>query len=192
MRADQKQSPLISIWVICDWIEFQRRRPNMTTLITVRIRSHERGLRFRYGDFRGILGPGRVRLWSRLWSPKRNTVEVMSTLVPRLRHSLLDVIVKHPDAERELVVIDLPQTRRALVWIDGRLEAVLGPGRAAYWKAGRSIEVETFDLTDRSLVHPRLEAILAHGDAPAFIESVDVSQDHDVLLFRNGVLAGAL
>src|SRR5262249_42721422 len=102
------------------------------TLIT-RIRKHERGLHFRHGDFRGTLQPGRYIFWSRLWSSRRDTVEVFDTLATQLCHKLLDTIVEHPDARAELMVVELNDTERAIVWRADRLFAILGPGRHAFW-----------------------------------------------------------
>ena len=49
--------------------------------ITPRIRRHERGLRFRYGELRAVLPAGTYRIFSRLWSRKRNTIEIAAVVV---------------------------------------------------------------------------------------------------------------
>jgi regulator of protease activity HflC (stomatin/prohibitin superfamily) len=163
--------------------------------ITTRIRTHERGLLFRHGDFVRLLGPGAYRLWERLWLSRRRRIEAVSTLTPRFTHPFTEAIVANEDARRSFLVLDLSQDERALVWIDGRLAAVHGPGRYAYWNSPPSpfkVEVERFSVASPRLEHPRLEAVMAHPDASAWIESVDVDQNHDVLLFRSGELVGRL
>jgi len=58
---------------------------------TVRIRSYEVGLHFRDGEFRGLLGAGRHRLFDPLGKTR---IDVVSRRDPWLVHEKLDVIVK--------------------------------------------------------------------------------------------------
>lgn len=98
----------------------------------VRIRKHERGLWFRNGDFHRLLLPGKYRLWSRLWSRKRDAVVKMSTLDTRFAHPLSDVLVNEPSLRNELIVVDLSDEQRALIWRDGCLAYIAGPRRHAF------------------------------------------------------------
>ncbi len=161
-------------------------------MVTVRVRKHERGLHFRHGDFVGVLGPGTYRLWGNLVRPRRETVEVVSTLETEFEHPLLESIVRDPALRAELAVVELAEHQRALVWKDGRLVSVLGPGVFAYWNAPAKIEVETFDVTGLRFTHARVEAIVAHPDAKAYLEAVEVEPHMEVLLLVNGELAGRL
>lgn len=160
--------------------------------MSVRIRAYERGLRFRHGDFVGLAMPGRHWLWSRLVGSGRDSIAVVNTLAPQLETPLLDAIVRHPSTADALEVVDLTESQRALVWADGRLLALLGPGKYAFWKQPRTLEVERFDVGSLRLVHPLLDAVMAHADAPKHLQEIEVSADHDVLLFRSGVLVGTL
>lgn len=161
-------------------------------LTRIRIRRHERGLAFRYGDFRALLGPGEHRFWSRLWSHARDTVQTVNTLDTRFEHPLLDVIVQDSAAREELLVLDLADEARALVWKDGRLAWVLGPGRHAFWKAPAGLKVETFDVNDFRLRHARLEAICAFKGTSQYLTGVEVPAHETVLLFRDGKLVETL
>jgi regulator of protease activity HflC (stomatin/prohibitin superfamily) len=163
----------------------------LSVTITYHIRKHERGLLFKHADFVRLLEPGAYRLWDRLAFPKRRHVETVSVLSNRFSHPFLESILADPKARESFVLVDLAQPERALVWIDGRLAALHGPGRYAYWNSPPSpfkIEVERFSIDSPRFVHARLEAVLAHADANTWIESIDVDQNHDVLLFRNGEL----
>ena len=124
------------------------------------IRKHERGLKFRYGDFSGVLGPGTYRLWSRLWSAKRDTVEIRNTLNSRFEHALLDSMIANDDLRSALVVVDLNEGQRALVWKDGRLEDILGPGRYAYWREPYRIDVEVHEISTMRFEHDKIDAAL--------------------------------
>ena len=67
----------------------------------IHIREHERGLRFRDGDFVGVLRPGRS------WViPLRHEVEVVDATRAKFEHPRLDVLVRHASLAAELVVVD--------------------------------------------------------------------------------------
>ncbi len=161
-------------------------------MFKIHIRKHERGLWLRRGDFRGLLGPGAHRFWSRLWAPLRDRVDVVNTLETVFRHPLLDALILEPALREALLVVDLSDKQRALIWRDDRLAWFLGPGRYAFWRTPHELRVETFDVDSFRLDHPRLETILAHREAERWLEAVNVEAQQEVLLFRNGALAERL
>ncbi|MBL8880463.1 MAG: slipin family protein [Phycisphaerales bacterium] len=154
----------------------------------VRIARYERGLFFRHKDFVGVLKPGVYRV---PWFGKR-TVQIVSTLNTRFEHGLLDVLITNEKLRSELVIVDLHDNQRALVWRDGRLLAIIGPGRHAYWRTPCAVAVDVYDVTDVTLAHDRLDAILAHADARKWLDGVEVSSHETALLFRDGKLVGRL
>src|SRR5262245_16798448 len=98
---------------------------------TIHIKKHERGLRFRHGDFDRVLFPGTHRRW--FWDAATR-IETVDLLKTRFEHPLLDVLIDDPILRESLVIVDLTDDERAFVWRNGRLLHVLGPGRHAYWK----------------------------------------------------------
>ena len=160
--------------------------------ITVRIRTHERGLRFKHGQIVGLVGPGTYRLWSRLWSNTRDRIDVVSTLGLRFNVAEMEAYLAVPSVRDALQVVELAETQRALIWVDGRLHGVFGPGRYAFWKQPAKVEVETFDIDAVRFEHPRLEQVIAHSTASTWLEWVDPLNTHDVLLIRNGRLVEKL
>ena len=62
-----------------------------------------------------MLAPGKHRIWSMPWT--RDAIEIADTLETRFTHPLLDVLVDHPHLRAELVVVDLNDRQRALVWL---------------------------------------------------------------------------
>jgi len=155
----------------------------------VHIKKHERGLVFRDGDFLQLLQPGDYRIWN---LTGRNSVQVVNTLETQFRHALLDVLILEPELMEELLVVDLGDSERAIVWKDERLAYLLGPGRHAFWLANGRLRVERFDVTQFRFEHPRLQVILRHADATKFFDGVQVESNEDVLLYRDGVLIGRL
>lgn len=160
--------------------------------VTVRIRKHERGLMFRFGDYVRTLGPGEHRLWARLRSQSRAEVELVSMLKSRFEHSLMDAMLKDPALASELTVIDLTQSQRALIWLDGRLGALLGPGRHVYWNQPMRVEIERFDIKSLRFEHELVDQVLQLKGAQDQLEAVHVVPESAVLLYRNGALAERL
>ena len=161
-------------------------------MFKIRVRQHERGLLFRHGDFQRLLKPGAYRLWSRLWSLRRTRIEIVDTLQTWFKHELLDFLLGHAEVRDALRVVDLKDDERALLWKDGRLAYVLGPGRHAFWRTPHRLEVEVFKVNDFKFDHVRLEAILLHPGAKPYLECVRVEPHERTLLFREGELVGTL
>ena len=92
----------------------------------VRIRNFEIGLVFYEGEFRGLLGPG---IHWRFDPLMREKVTIVSQRAPWLEHDQLDLIIRSGALAEKAVVLELQDFERGLVWIDGRFNALLPPGR---------------------------------------------------------------
>ncbi len=157
-----------------------------------RIKSYEKGLLYRHGDFVRLLGPGKYRLWSRLWSARRERIETISTLVTKFEHKLLDLLVKNSDLRSALQIVELADHERALIWSDGRLAHIVGPGRHAFWNEPYKIEVEVFDTTNLRFNHPKLEAIVSFAGSSKWLRGVNVDEYEDALLIKDGKIVETL
>jgi regulator of protease activity HflC (stomatin/prohibitin superfamily) len=151
----------------------------------VKIRTHERGLLFEDREFRRVLGPGRHWL---VGAPWRIRVDVVSVRDVWLRHPELDVIVRAGALGDEAVVVDLTDTERALVWVDRRFAAVLGPGLHVLWRVVRPVEVEVVDARAIRFEHDKLAVVLASPAAAAFLEAVTIEAGRVGLFYRDGRL----
>lgn len=155
----------------------------------VRIRKHERGVFTRHGDFVRLLGPGVYRL---LWG-RGGKLEIASTLATRFTHALLEVIAASPRADEMLKFVELRDDERGLVWKDGRLAYVIGPGRHAFWRTAAGLHADVFNVAESPrLAHERLDVILGHGDARTWLDGVDVEAGETALLVRNGAIVEPL
>ena len=116
------------------------------------VRSHipldRRGVWFRRGDPIRLLRPGTHVNPRWLWHGGNDVVETFDVNAGKFSHPRLEALLTLADLRDELLVVDLPQDRRALIWRDGRLFDLLGPGVAAYWRAAGEWRVETFDVSD--------------------------------------------
>lgn len=161
-------------------------------MLTVRVRNSERGLFLRYGEYVRVVGPGVHFFGDKVFNRVRSTVEVFSVLDTRLVTKHLELVARDPRAQSELEFVRLTDSQRALVWKDGRLAYILGPGLSAFWKASGKLEVETFDISELRFESPRMDAVLSNPDAKAFLEWVDVDTHSEALLLVNGELVTTL
>ena len=149
----------------------------------IHIRSYEVGLKFRNGEFVGLLGSGKRFVFTCFG---KTTVRIVSKRDPWLFDEQLDVIVKSGVMAGKAEVIDLKDHERALVWIDGRFNRVLGPGLYAYWNNVRNVRVETVTIDNARLVHNQLAAIVRGGGAVQYLNVCKVERDHVGVWFLDG------
>jgi regulator of protease activity HflC (stomatin/prohibitin superfamily) len=148
-----------------------------------RVRENERALVFRHGAFLGTLPPGRHLRFDPLW---RERIDVVSVREPWLRHPCLDVIVRSGRLGDEAIVLDLADHERALVWVDGRLDAVLRPGISVLWTVFHAVRVQVVDARTLALASPEIQVVLAARGADDALESVSVEAGHVALFFKEG------
>ncbi|MGC3969628.1 MAG: slipin family protein [Pirellulales bacterium] len=150
---------------------------------TIQIRSYEIGLHFHNGEFRGLLGAGRHRLFDPLG---KSFVDVVSRRDPWLVHEKLDVIVRSGVLQERAIVVDLKDYQRALVWIDGRFSHVLPPGLYAYWTALRDVIVEVVDARQVRFEHKDLPLVVRSVGADRVLDVYSVEQGYQAVLFYDG------
>jgi hypothetical protein len=99
------------------------------------VREHERGLLFRDGEFRELLAPGTH--WC-LDLTGRLAVEVVDVSPAASRPGLQDLLLQSwsPAERARYEVIEARPGQAVVVYLNGRLEAVLGPGRRAVYRKG--------------------------------------------------------
>ena len=145
---------------------------------TLRIASYQRAILFRDGDPAELLGPGLHR-----WLvSKRRMAEYFDTRRARILSSQLDVMVRSGVLGDDAKVVELGDAQRALVWMDGRLTDVLGPGLHAYWTVTRDIRVEVLDASEPRLQRPDLAQVLAIAPGSVLSETV-VREGHVGLVY---------
>jgi regulator of protease activity HflC (stomatin/prohibitin superfamily) len=149
----------------------------------ITIRNYEIGLRFHNGEFRGLLGEGRHRLFDP-WGKTR--VDVVSRRDPWLVHEKLDVVVRSGALTGRAVVVDLKDYQRALVWIDGRFSHVLPPGLYAYWTDLRDVAVEIVDARQVRFEHKDSPLIVRSTGADRVLDVFSIEQGYQGVLFYDG------
>jgi regulator of protease activity HflC (stomatin/prohibitin superfamily) len=155
----------------------------MAMMKRIQIHSDEMGLRFREGEFDGLLEPGKYWFFDPLGKLEIAKVSVRD---PWLAHDKLDVIVKSGVLRERAEVIDLKDHERALVWIDGRFQRVLGPGLYALWTKARQVRVEKIDARSIRLDHADLPVIVRTNSARVQLDVCSVTRDHVGVLHYDG------
>jgi len=153
----------------------------------IKIRDFERGLLFRDRQFREVLGPGTH--WR---AGLRLRVDRASLRQPLLVHPDLDLIARSGRLSGHAEVLDLAGHERALVFVDGRPEAVLRAGLHAVWTGFQKVAIERVDARGVRFEHDRLALILAAPGAREALDSVLVEPTHAGLLFVDGRLTATL
>jgi regulator of protease activity HflC (stomatin/prohibitin superfamily) len=148
-----------------------------------KVREHERGLLFKDREFKAVLRPGRRFVWDPL---RKVRLDVVSVRDVWLTHQDLDVIAKSGALAEEARVMDLQDHERAVVWVDGRIEAVLKPGLYALWNVFHEVRVEVFDARAVRFEHADLAMIAQARGAAPLLEAVTVEAGHAGLFFKDG------
>jgi hypothetical protein len=149
----------------------------------IKIRSYEAGLRFREGEFVGIMGEGRHWLFDPL---HKVHVDVVSQRAPWLVHEKLDVIVKSGALAGRAEVVDLKDYERALVWIEGRFSHILPPGLYAYWTGVKNVRVEIVDARKFRFQHSDFKPIVRSTGAAQVLDICTVDRNHAGVSFQEG------
>jgi len=149
----------------------------------VKVRRFEKGLLFRDKEFQGVLDIGKYLFFDLLGKVR---VDIVSTRLAWFTHPELDVIVRSGALEDLAEVLDLSDSQRALVWIDGRFETVLEPGLWAYWTAFRDVKVEVVDAGEVRFEHTKLPTILKAETAGRALNQFMVEGGYVGLYFLDG------
>ncbi len=148
-----------------------------------RVGKFERGLLFREGEFERVLGPGEHSLWDPLGKLAVFNVNVRERV---FKHPALEQIVKSGALNDEAEILDLKDSEHALVWVDGRFEAMLSPGLHAVWKVGATVRVELVRAEGTRFRHAELHTILRGRGASEALQVQEVLPGFTSLLFRDG------
>jgi regulator of protease activity HflC (stomatin/prohibitin superfamily) len=149
----------------------------------VKVRKFERGLMYRDREFERVLQPGKHRFLDPLCKVR---VEIVSVRDAWLKHRDLDVIAKSGALGDEATVLDVRDGQRALVWIDGRFEAVLASGQWVLWTVFHEVKVEMVEAREPRFEHEAMAAILKTKGIEAVLDQFVVEDGHVGLYFWEG------
>ncbi len=156
---------------------------------TERIADTELGLLYRDRVFQKVLGPGVHRRLPNM--SVRTEVRKLDLRALPVRDAALEALyLTRPEAvAQHFVVADVADNELGLVFADGKLVDLVGPGqRAFYAKNLRQIAVRVLDAATEIEAPKELVAPLARLKDQALVLLVEVPSDHVGLLYVDGVL----
>ena len=155
---------------------------------TLRIAEHELGLLYRDRVFQAVLGPGVHRL---VRQPADIEVERLDLRQRPVRNERLDALyLTRPEVVgAHFVVADLGDSETGLVYADGKLVDLVGPGeRVFYAKRLWEIAIRVLDAAAEVEVPRALVTPLARLGKDRLVLIAEVVNDHVGLLYLDGVL----
>lgn len=152
-------------------------------LTRIRIGRHERGLLHTGEDFERVLEPGVHWIWG--FDARVTTVSLRDELEVELEG--LSAYLADEGFRAHVIVADLADDERALVWVDGRVHGLLGPGKTAFWKGLHEVRLEVFAAHELRFRHACLDRILSR-DGAGLLQSVEVPANQRGLLYVDNVL----
>jgi regulator of protease activity HflC (stomatin/prohibitin superfamily) len=156
--------------------------------MTVRITDSELGLLFREGMFQKVLGPGRHKMLRWQHRPEVHKIDLRPLLVQD--HVLDTLWLTHPSVvEANFQVANIGDNQIGLVFADGKLVDLVGPGQVAFYaKRLREVAVQVLDATAEFEAPKELVAPLAQLKQRDLVSIVEVPSENVGLLFVDGVL----
>ncbi|MEM9161076.1 MAG: slipin family protein [Verrucomicrobiota bacterium] len=153
------------------------------------IKYDEIGLVFKNGRFVKAVEEGAHWFFSR----GSLRVEVEDQRGPWIRSASIDQIRESELVNAKAEFVDLKDGQRALIWIDGRLDAILGPGLYGLWNQRRKVEVELTDASSElKLVRKDLLNVLKNAASSRFLDVTEIPEGKVGVLFVDGAFSELL
>ncbi len=175
------------------------RKEQMLGFKRIVITDHERGIHFKEGSLKQILGAGIYRFWDPLNRQKIVNYPLSQTAFnsPQLDIWLQqksDLFAEH------FHIVETDADSIALIYKNKHLQALLPPdSRCVYWREAFDIDVKTINISaDFTVEKTTLEHLLLVKDRPEFakltqdLHVVEVPEQHQGLLFVDGKLQAPL
>ncbi len=157
----------------------------------LQVAEHERGVLYQNATPKRLLPTGAHWRFDPLGTSQTETFDRRAPLIPDDR---LDLLLRSGLINPETETLDLLDHQRAMVWVDGRFHAILGPGRHAWWKGLVKVETEVADIraNDGAVALKTGASLPAAPRLQRFIQTVDVPAEAQAAFYRNGELKAIL
>lgn len=103
----------------------------------------------------------------------------------------LPIQLENADFQKSVAVVEVPDDRVAVHFVDGRIAGVLTPGTYAFWNAFKKNTFEIIDVTDPESAGNVPVLYMAHMPL-AYYSKIEVGEGETGLLYYNGVLQRTL
>jgi regulator of protease activity HflC (stomatin/prohibitin superfamily) len=164
----------------------------MSLFRRILVGDQNRVLLIRKGRFVRMLGPGEYWVWTLGRAIETQTFNINEVL---FTSPWADYLLKEQAAiaARLFTVVETTDSQVAVLYFNGKLAGVMGPGRRAlYWRGSIDVTFEVIDVTvDRQLA-PKLAASVARLGQTAPVINTLVDEGKTGLLFVDGRFVRAL
>ncbi len=151
-----------------------------------------RVLVIRAGRFDRILEPGRYWFWTFGRNLEFETLDVKTTVFESPWSDYL-AAERKAVADRYFTTVETSDSQVAVVYFDGRLARVIGPGkRVLFWKGPVSVTAEVIDVKENPDVPARLATALARWGTLSGATFAQVEDGRTGLLYLEGRFIRAL
>lgn len=147
------------------------------------IKDNERAFLYKNGIFKKMLEPGKQTIWAFL-----GETAVKLTAEGKLDFTGMNLPVLRKDAEVEknIAIVEVPDERLAIHFVDGRITEVLKPGTYAFWNIFKKNTFEMIDITVPESAGKLPVLYMAYMPSN-YITRIDIGEGETGLLFYNGV-----
>lgn len=161
------------------------------------LRDWQRALVWVDGRFDRILKPGLYAIWKKVRDIR---VEILDAREVELVHAELPVITRCAGAAEHLQVVTVERSHEGAVFVDGKFEKIVQPGRYAFWRNFAEVKVPVLDMREHTLdvvgqdlmtsdkVTLRLNALVTFKVAD-MRQAISISESPNQALYRATQLA---
>ena len=147
------------------------------------VNENERGFLYKNGVYKKLLEPGKQRVRP-LFGERFIKVKADGRLdFPDMN---LPALQKDAAFEKNAVVVEVPDDRLAVHFVDGRISDVLRPGTYAFWNIIKKHTFEVIDVTEPESA-AKLPILWMSAMPSNYYTRIDVNDGETGLLFFNGV-----
>ncbi|MEM9026090.1 MAG: slipin family protein [Verrucomicrobiota bacterium] len=164
---------------------------NLLLFKYVRVPYEHLGLKFREGQFIGLIRPGSHWVFDPF---DRIVIRVLTQTIPKidLHEPKLKQLKDHPEVATLAQFVDLDDTERGLVWFDGRFQGILTPGFYGYWITRSEIRIEKVAIDTVRFAHPHIDAITRRPESSHELDLREIPEGHVGILYVDGHPTGEL
>ena len=152
------------------------------------IGDNERALLYKHGNYKRLLGPGKQRVRSFFGE---TIVRLSADGKVEFYGMNLKVLRKDPEFEKSVAIIEVPDDKLAVHFIDGRISDMLKPGTHVFWNVLKDHSFELIDITAPESAGELPILYMAHAPSNYYVK-LDVKEGETGLLFYNGVFQRSL
>jgi regulator of protease activity HflC (stomatin/prohibitin superfamily) len=109
------------------------------------VKDNERGLLYKNGVFARMLLPGKHTVWTFLGEATQKVRAEGKLEFPDMN---LPALLRDAEFEKSVAVVEVPDDRLAVHFVDGRITEALKPGKYAFWNISVKNTFEIIDVTD--------------------------------------------